>query len=721
MVLKSSRSVPSSKQNKSRRSIDTAKSRDSVASKSSRRQTNPHSNPQKKEPAKPTPKKKKKKKPKDAEQDQSSEVQEPVRRVIKPDNQLDLNDKELEEDVSRILTGDDPNKPKNVCKFSFKDKCFKPDPPGQGDNMAIHFSLEGCSMHVDSDECKKYKEREAKLREQEETDVKVTADSQTTTTSSGTSTTPSSTATVDHTKNQFNFSERASQTFNNPLKSRGVHTEPPPTTQYQDEISQWKIHDSYISEYLLNQSIEESSNRNISFEDKLASIVLSNEEPNEKKADTIHSENMESALKTIERLVNQNAEDEVFLDFKYFEDKADQFRNGEGTLLPLWRFSTERANRKQVTSLCWNPRYNDMFAVGYGSYDFMRQGAGMICCFSLKNTSYPEYVISTESGVMCLDFHPQHPSLLAVGCYDGTVLAYDISNGTSKPIYSSSLRSGKHSDPVWQVHWHDNGSLSKELNFYSISSDGKVANWTMNKNELKMEPIMQLKLINPSKEDSDEPTLSGLAGGCSFDFNKKLDNLFLVGTEEGSIHECSKAYSGQYIKTYDGHHMGVHTVRWNPFHEDIFISCSADWTVKIWDHKSSQCILHFDLGNAVGDVCWSPYSSTVFAAVTTDGKVHVFDLAQNKREPLCAQKVVKKARLTNAAFNIKDFILIVGDDRGGVHSLKLSPNLRKPASAEEVDKDSSDSEEKKEIDNDTLQNGLLTKLLASIDKKYARN
>lgn len=724
MVLKSSKSVPSSKQNKSRgsldaakskarASLDTAKSHDDSASKS-RRQTNPRQVNQRRQSEQKAAPKKKKKKPKDAEQDQSSaQVQEPVRRIVKPENQLDLNEHELEEDVSRILTGDDPNKPRNVCKFSFKDKCYKPDPPGQGDNMAIHFSLEGCSMHVDSDECKKFREREQKRREQEEADGdgKVTTDSQTATTSgSGTASTASM-----HTKNQFNFSERASQTFNNPLKSRGTHTEPPPVTQYQDSVSQWKIHDSYKSEFLLSQSIDrqDGSARNISFEDKLASIVLAKEDPGDSKTDTIHSKDMENALKTMERLVNQNAEDEIFQDFKYFEDKADQFRNGEGTLLPLWRFSTDKAKGKQVTSLCWNPRYNDMFAVGYGSYDFTRQGTGMVCCFSLKNTSYPEYVISTESGVMCLDFHPQHPSLLAVGCYDGTVLAYDISNGTSKPIYSSSLRSGKHSDPVWQVHWHEGGGFSKELNFYSISTDGTVANWTMNKNELKMEPMMHLKLINPMKEDLDEPTLSGFAGGCSFDFNKKLDNLFLVGTEEGSIHECSKAYSGQYIKTYDGHHMGVHTVRWNPFHEDIFISCSADWTVKIWDHNSSQCILHFDLGNAVGDVCWSPYSSTVFAAVTTDGKVHVFDLSQNKREPLCAQKVVKKARLTNASFNVKDFILIAGDDRGCVHSLKLSPNLRKPTLAEEGT-GGEEGEEAKELDSDVVQRRNMMKLLASI-------
>lgn len=52
-------------------------------------------------------------------------------------------------------------------------------------------------------------------------------------------------------------------------------------------------------------------------------------------------------------------------------------------------------------------------------------------------------------------------------------------------------------------------------------------------------------------------------------------------------------------------------------------------------------------------------------------------MAENKHEPLCEQKVVKRAKLTHVSFNQKDPIVIVGDDRGGVNSLKLSPNLRK--------------------------------------------
>ena len=43
---------------------------------------------------------------------------------------------------------------------------------------------------------------------------------------------------------------------------------------------------------------------------------------------------------------------------------------------------------------------------------------------------------------------------------------------------------------------------------------------------------------------------------------------------------------------------------------------------------------------AVGDVAWAPYASTVFAAITTDGIVHVYDLNVNRNDRICYQKVL---------------------------------------------------------------------------------
>ena len=66
-------------------------------------------------------------------------------------------------------------------------------------------------------------------------------------------------------------------------------------------------------------------------------------------------------------MINQNTFDDVAQDFKYWEDASDEYRDQEGTLLPLWKFSYDPARKMAVTAVSWNPRYPDLFAVAYGS------------------------------------------------------------------------------------------------------------------------------------------------------------------------------------------------------------------------------------------------------------------------------------------------------------------------------------------------------------------
>ena len=54
---------------------------------------------------------------------------------------------------------------------------------------------------------------------------------------------------------------------------------------------------------------------------------------------------------------------------------------------------------------------------------------GLICLYSLKNTTHPEYAYSCEAGVCCLDFHPESAALLAVGLYDGKMIIIISRNG----------------------------------------------------------------------------------------------------------------------------------------------------------------------------------------------------------------------------------------------------------------------------------------------------
>jgi dynein intermediate chain 1 len=64
-----------------------------------------------------------------------------------PSMQLQLNETEMKEEVTRVLTANDPHVPNNITKYNFKERTYKVDPPGQGDLLAIHFSYDGCALH----------------------------------------------------------------------------------------------------------------------------------------------------------------------------------------------------------------------------------------------------------------------------------------------------------------------------------------------------------------------------------------------------------------------------------------------------------------------------------------------------------------------------------------------------------------------------------------------
>lgn len=622
--------------------------------------------------------------------------------LVKPDDQLDLSEQQLKEEFTRILTANNPHAPQNIVRYSFKERQYKQI--SSVDQLAIHFALDGNMLHKDSDEARRQMAKlgmpdavqsehagseggegagagaaEGEDQQKEEGKDEGREDAATPA--------PAAAAGGKKLTNQFNYSERASQTYNNPYRERGTATEPPPRATFSGNVTQWEIFDAYNEDF-------EKQEKN---KEKKVVPGRQAEEKTRKKLTITETQSddvtrIQNAAQIVERMVNQNTYDDIAQDFKYWDDPSDEYRENEGTLLPLWRFTFEKAKKLAVTSLCWNPKYKDLFAVSFGSYDFMKQGNGMILFYSLKNPSFPEFIYETDSGLMCLDVHPEHPYLVVVGFYDGSVGVFNVER--KEPVHRCTAKNGKHTDPVWQVRWQKD-DLENNHNFYSISSDGRIVQWTIIKNELIYQDVIQLTLPEAPAEGPDGTKVSTVGCGTAFDFHRSNDYMFLVGTEEGKIHTCSKAYSSQFLDTNLAHNMAVYQVRWNPWHPNIYITCSADWSVKIWEVSDKTTVdtnsentenvstrkplFHFDLNNSVGDVAWAPYSSTVFAAVTADGKVFVYDLNVNKYEPLCEQMVAvkKKTKLTHIEFNPVYPIIIVGDDRGNVTSLKLSPNLKK--------------------------------------------
>ena len=175
---------------------------------------------------------------------------------MKPADQLVLSEQELKEEHTRMLTANNPRAPSNPIRFSFKDSFYKPIT--QVDNVAVLFQMDTNLLHKESDEGKRQLEKDG------------TADI-------GTSAETGEVGATDGApkiQNQFNYSERASQTLNHPPRDRETMTDPPPRLNFNGSVSQWEIHDAYVED-IKRQQLDKERSKTTKFQVCVSFIFVS--------------------------------------------------------------------------------------------------------------------------------------------------------------------------------------------------------------------------------------------------------------------------------------------------------------------------------------------------------------------------------------------------------------------------------------------------------------
>uniref|UniRef100_A0A3B5A0Y9 Dynein axonemal intermediate chain 4 n=1 Tax=Stegastes partitus TaxID=144197 RepID=A0A3B5A0Y9_9TELE len=374
------------------------------------------------------------------------------------------------------------------------------------------------------------------------------------------------------------------------------------------------------------------------------------------------SESFQHSLLVMERCILRNNFQRQLAAYRQLPVLEDDSQSP--ALQCLWAFSCELSRGRSISSLAWNKKNPDILAVGYGQFDSGDQKQGLVCCWSIKNPTWPERFIHCDSAVTALDFSANSPSQLAVGMHDGSIAIYDLQNQDSKSsVISSRQCPDKHLGPVFQLRW-----IQQELSLeslFSVGADGRICKWFAFSGGLDCTDLMRLKSAN-KKGKTKEDYLSLLSPGLCFDFHPIDPRIYLTGTWEGLIHKCSCSNNQQFLETYKKHFCSVNCITWNPLSPDVFLSCSADWTIQLWKQDQLKPVLGFtSTQQAVHDVKWSPKWATVFGVVN-EGQLEIWDLNSSIEEPVIVQPAAPGVTMTSLLFARQTDCVVVGDSDGQV-------------------------------------------------------
>uniref|UniRef100_A0A8C3DX98 Dynein axonemal intermediate chain 4 n=1 Tax=Corvus moneduloides TaxID=1196302 RepID=A0A8C3DX98_CORMO len=358
------------------------------------------------------------------------------------------------------------------------------------------------------------------------------------------------------------------------------------------------------------------------------------------------------------------------------------------SLEQLWSYRCDLTSGHSVSSMAWNKVNPDLLAVGYREFVSQDQKGGLACCWSLKNPMWPERIFRCEHGVTAVDFSLASPNLLAVGMANGHVAIYDVRSRNAAALLDSSASLNKHTGPVWQLRWveQDRGATGgdKKERLMCISGDGRMTQWFIQQ-RLDCFDVMTIKRTQSRKkklpgerERKSEAPISQQAAGMCFDFHPEDTDIFLAGTEEGHIHLCSCSGQEQILGTYRGHKGPVYKVAWNPSSTDMFLSCSADWSILLWHRDSHIPLLTFTSVTAfVHDIKWAPKSALIFAAVN-ERRVEIWDLSVSIFNPVLSCAASPEGNLSSILFAKNAECLLLGDSCGQVGVWQLH-NLAAPS------------------------------------------
>ncbi|KAE9094971.1 hypothetical protein PF010_g16890 [Phytophthora fragariae] len=382
----------------------------------------------------------------------------------------------------------------------------------------------------------------------------------------------------------------------------------------------------------------------------------------------------------LERYLEESEEKNVSKLFRLQFDYDTFFQPQQGTTTSSGT-GTPSSLRLSCTGVSWNAT-GSVIAVAYGRFDHSGwcNYRSALCLWNVfqsdLNPQKPSIVLETSGGLMCVAFHPQNPSLVAAGSFNGEVFVWDT-EPVDYRFFSSGIGDYFHREPVTKVAWvYD--IQTNDYNVASVSGDGKILFWRV-KDKLAFPVegyVMHLPqgtggaTVGKSNNDETRAPVIGASTVRSSDFKgekkwtataarlvmklpaskvsaarrqveayasvKRSKEVTLATVYEARL-DPATIFPSAMDFVFESHTAPVYDASFSPFRKSLFLTASADGTTRVYSTLQRELLLSVDVTPSAAYLYaaeWSRTRPMVFAAASEDGNVYVFDLKVDRVSPV---------------------------------------------------------------------------------------
>ena len=322
----------------------------------------------------------------------------------------------------------------------------------------------------------------------------------------------------------------------------------------------------------------------------------------------------------------------------YYNEEETDINISKKTLIKhMFDLYDDQCNGRIVTALDWSPTQSDLFLSAFSGTEDFSQQSGLIQLWTLSNRKSPDYVINYQTELTSAMFYKDNPNLVIGGSVTGQIMFWDISTKRPVPEQKSPLGIGtdnnSHCYPI-----HCLAIVGKDNNLISISTDGVMCEWSLSNLST---PINRYVISPNDVNDQDKDSLNEIGPLCIG--ANHSNNCIIIGCDENDIYNIKleeKRYN--VIDSYKGNKGPVFCVDihptspdWGNSFSDLFLSCGADWTTKLWTtSQSEEPLITFNQSqDYIYSAKWHPTNPSIFATGDGSGNIDIYDLNKDREIP----------------------------------------------------------------------------------------